>query len=117
MYFSNACEGLQEIYTELEQFTGTSDDKHDDIVSALSLLTDQFGAYIDMGSRIDNVNTQYATNQQATEIHNMVHCLGKYSKLNAASNMGDHPNTVFQTERSSGFGVSDSYIDPLADLV
>ena len=40
MFFVNSCEGLEEIYTEMSQFTGTADDKHDDIISAISLLVE-----------------------------------------------------------------------------
>jgi hypothetical protein len=115
MYFSNSCEGLAEIYSELEQFTGTSDDAHDDIVSALSLLTEQFGAYADMGSRIDFVNTQYATDRQAAEIHDLVHCIGKYSHLNRANRVEDNPVTVFQMENAPGG--QGNYVDPFSDLM
>lgn len=115
MYLSNACEGLEEIYSELEQFTGTSDDAHDDIVSALSLLAEQFGAYADMGSKVDFVNTQYATNRQAAEIHDLVHCIGKYAYMNKANQIEDNPTTVFQMEQSAGY--SENYTDPFADLI
>jgi predicted phage terminase large subunit-like protein len=113
MYFSNACEGLEEIYSELEKFTGTSEDAHDDIVSALSLLAEQFVAYADMGSKVDYVNTQYATNKRAAEIHDLVHCLGKYAYLKGQ--VDDHPTTAYQVEQSAGY--SESYADPLADLM
>lgn len=115
MYFSNSCEGLEEIYTELEQFTGTSDDAHDDIVSALSLLCEQFGAYADMGSRVDFVNTQYAINRQAAEIHDLVHCTGKYAHLNRANRIDDNPVTTFEMEQAGQ--AHQPYVDPLSELL
>lgn len=114
MYFSNSCEGLEEIYSELEQFTGTSDDAHDDIVSALSLLSEQFGAYADMGSRIDNVNTQYATNRQAAELHDLVHCIGKYAHMNRSNQVDDNPVTAFQVEQAGQ--TFQPYVDPLSEV-
>src|SRR5208337_2518131 len=62
MYFLNSCEGLEDIYNELEKFTGSSTDQHDDIVSAISLLVEQFGSYADMDRRINSVQTDYAAN-------------------------------------------------------
>lgn len=117
MLFSNSCEGLEEIYTELEQFTGTSDDAHDDIVSALSLLTDQFQAYADMGSRLEGVSVQYVADQQAAEIHDLVHCLGKYAHLNRVNQVvDDNPVTAFEVEQNPQVA-SSGYGDPLADLM
>lgn len=117
MLFSNSCEGLEEIYTELEQFTGTSDDAHDDIVSALSLLTEQFQSYADMGNKLEGLSVDYYADQQAREIHDLVHCIGKYAHLSTASQVvDDNPVTAYQMEnqpQSLGAG----YIDPLADLL
>ena len=88
MYFLNSCEGLQEIYNEMEQFTGTGEEPHDDIVSALSLLTEQFGSYAEMGAKIDNVNAQYVSDAQNHERHQLVHGLGKYASYNASHMQG-----------------------------
>lgn len=117
MFFVNSCEGLSEIYDELEKFTGTSDDVHDDIVSALSLLAEQFGGYADMDARINSVNIEYNTNQQSKAMHDMIYGLGKYSRFNA-NNMivEDNPVTVFeQNERASV--IQTNYNDPLSDLM
>lgn len=122
MYFTNSCEGLEEIYNELEAFTGTESDAHDDIVSALSLLVEQFGPYAEMGVQLDNLNMQYIADSKAHEMHQLVHGLGKYSKYNAQSYVqqeDDSPKTAFQLEenqrvfRDSG----PSSNDPLADLM
>jgi phage terminase large subunit-like protein len=116
MFFLNSCEGLAELYNELEAFTGTSDDAHDDIVSALSLLTEQFGAYADMGAKIDQTNASYVTDKQNYERHQLVHGLGKYAKYNANQMMNDdNPVTAFQVENSRVFRDEVSS-DPLSDL-
>lgn len=114
MYFVNSCDGLQEIYSELEKFTGTSDDEHDDIVSALSLLTEQFGAYADMDAKVNFASTQYVADRMSQERHDLIYGLGRYARYNA-SNAEDHPVTVFQLEKS---GVQESPdIDPFAELL
>lgn len=112
MFFRNSCEGLNEIYEELEKFTGTSDDKHDDIVSALSLLAEQFGAYAEMEQKITYASTQYTADRQSRDRHDLIYGLGRYARYNAGE-MGDHPTTVFELENSP---VTEVEIDPLSDL-
>jgi predicted phage terminase large subunit-like protein len=116
MYFLNSCEGLQEIYSELEKFTGTSDDAHDDIVSALSILAEQFGGYADMGQKIDFASMQYVADKQAAARHDLIYGLGKYRKYNATD--ADSPTTVFQAENSRMFrdDMDSGGVDPLGDL-
>lgn len=120
MYFLNSCEGLQEIYSELEKFTGTSDDTHDDIVSAISLLAEQFGAYADMDSKVNFVSQQFVANAQDKEWHDRIYGLGRYANLNAINHIDDNPVTAFQQENAANeFGRkyrTDDYFDPLADL-
>jgi hypothetical protein len=122
LYFSKACEGLEELYNEVEQFTGTSEDTHDDIVDALSLLVSQFSSYADMGSRLETVNVDYAAHQREKEIHDLVYCQGKYSYLSVNSGdmaVDDNPRTVFQQEeqRNGQAMASEPYFDPLSDLM
>jgi phage terminase large subunit-like protein len=112
MFFRNSCEGLSEIYDELEKFTGTSDDKHDDIVSALSLLAEQFGAYAEMEQKISYASTQYTADRQSKDRHDLIYGLGKYARYNSGE-MGDHPATMFQVENSP---ITEVDIDPLSDL-
>jgi predicted phage terminase large subunit-like protein len=113
LYFLNSCEGLQEIYSELEKFTGTGD-AHDDIVSAISLLCEQFGAYATMDQKITLTTTQYSADQQSRERHDLIYGLNKYRYLNA-SQMDDNPVTAFQAQNSP-LSQDDPYSDPLADL-
>jgi phage terminase large subunit-like protein len=99
MYFLNSCEGLQELYNELEKFTGTSDDTHDDIVSALSLMAEQFGAYADMGAKTMGAEQDFVSDQKAKDMHDKVYGLGKYAKYNASQIQGDeNPTTQYQLE-------------------
>ena len=120
LYFSKACEGLEEIYNELEQFTGTSDDTHDDSVSALSLMVEQFGSYADMGSRLETVNVDYAAHRKEAELSDLVYCTGKYSHLSANAQMpqDDNPRTAFQAEQHPGNFTNESVgVDPFSELM
>ena len=55
----------------------------------------------DMGQRINYVDTQYATNKQDAEMHNLIYGLGKYSKYNANQFANDdNPVTSFQLENN-----------------
>jgi phage terminase large subunit-like protein len=116
LYFLNSCEGLEEIYNELEKFTGTKEDQHDDIVSAISLLVEQFGGYADMDAKVNSVNQDYIANKQAAELHNKIYCLGKYAKY---GQQDDNPVTQYQINTAiyTNLQPNDLYIDPLADLV
>ena len=114
LYFLNSCEGLEEIYNEMEKFTGTSEDAHDDIISALSLLVEQFGGYAEMDSRINSVNQDYASNQQMQDAYNRMYCLGKYSNL---AQENENPATQYELQNSNAFAVQESYHDPLAELM
>lgn len=116
MYFMNSCDGLQEIYSELEKFTGTPDDQHDDIVSALSLLTDVFGAYADMDSKVNFASSQFVADREAKDIHDMLYGVGKYAHYNAANLADDHPTTAFQIENNAIFAAPPDS-DPLSDLM
>lgn len=122
--FANSCEGLEEIYNELEAFTGTESDTHDDIVSALSLLVEHFGAYAEQGAMMDAMNTTYVADAQAHDRHQLVYGLGKYAKYNAQANYvpeeNDSPKTMFQLEENQRHFRVDSGIssgDPLSDLM
>lgn len=116
LYFLNSCEGLEEIYNELEKFTGTGDDAHDDIVSAISLLVEQFIGYADIDSKVNSIQSSYVANAQSKDIHDKVYCLGKYAKLNEAGLADDNPVTQFQSQQFAQ-QVQETFTDPLADLL
>lgn len=116
LFFLNSCDGLQEIYNELEKFTGTSEDTHDDIVSAISLLVEQFGAYAQMDAqKADYSLAMNPADRLSQERHNLIYGLGKYAKYNA-SQMENHPTTLYQM-RLAGEAVFETESDPLADLM
>lgn len=119
LFFLNSCEGLEEIYNELEKFTGTSEDQHDDIVSALSLLVEQFIGYADVDSRINSINQDYAADLRSKEIHDKVYCLGKYQKFNETANIIDeNPTTQWQMAQAQSLqNTAAQDIDPLQDLM
>ncbi len=116
LYFLNSCEGLAEIYDEMEKFTGTGDDKHDDIVSAISLLVEQFGGYADMDSRVNSIQQEFVANREMKESHDMMYCLGKYAKYANAQNLEENPRTMYDTTMASSY-VQDTDIDPLRDIL
>ena len=110
LYFSNSCAGMEDIYNELSKFPNGT---HDDIVSGLSILVDQFAAYADVEAKMNFVSSQYVADRQAKEKHDMVYGLGKYSQYNVNYSVDDNPVTIFQTENKTEM-LND--IDPLAEL-
>jgi hypothetical protein len=100
----------------MEKFTGTSDDVHDDIVSAISLLVDQFGAYADMDNRVNSVNQDYVSNQKSQQMHDMIYCLGRYAKFSELGPIDESPSTTFQRENNPVSQAVSPYDDPLSDL-
>jgi phage terminase large subunit-like protein len=113
MFFSNASAGLDEIYKELENF-GTASGTHDDVVSALSVLVDQFGGYADMDSRVSQINTDFNADQKSRLRHDLIYGLGPFSKYNALEqNQSENPRTAFEIENRP---VEETECDPLAEL-
>jgi phage terminase large subunit-like protein len=112
LLFSNSCSGLEELYNELEKFPkGT----HDDIVSGLSILVDQFAAYADMDSRMSYVSTQYVADQKSKAKHDMIYGLNEYSKFNVNFALEEsNPTTVFQLENT--LQPQEQTVDPLSEL-
>jgi len=107
MFFSNTCAGLEELYKELENF-GTAAGTHDDVVSALSVLVDQFGGYADMDSRINTVNTSFVADQQSKNRHDLIYGLGQFSQYNALDT--ENPVTAYEIENRPG--MDEQYFDP-----
>jgi phage terminase large subunit-like protein len=112
MFFSNSCAGLEELYKELENF-GTASSTHDDVVSALSILVDQFGGYADMDSRAGMVSTQFVADQRSKLRHDLIYGLGQFSKFNNNYAIEDNPVTVFQQENQQQESFRD--IDPFEE--
>ena len=118
LYFLNSCEGLDEIYTELEQFTGTSEDKHDDIVSAISLLVEQFGGYADVDAHMNSVQQDYVADAKSRAQHEQMYCLGNYARFNeTGAQVDEDPKTAYAVQNSPIPQVQDRYSDPLRDVM
>ena len=115
MFFLNSCEGLNDIYSELERFSGTNDD-HDDVVSALSLLAEQFGAYADMEQKVNYASTQFVADKQNEARYKQIFGLGAYSRYNAGY-LDDNPVTTFEMEQAAQNAPVMNEYDPLGDLV
>jgi phage terminase large subunit-like protein len=111
IYILTSCEGREEIYDELSLFTGTKDDRHDDIVSAISLLVDQYGSYANMEVAMP-VQT-YHSDPLARQRYDMIHGLGR----NVAQQLqnDDNPATVYQLENQPDRMYKDLDYDPLSE--
>jgi phage terminase large subunit-like protein len=117
LYFANQCVGLEELYTELSNF-GTAAGTHDDIVSALSILVDQFSGYADMEGKKQAASPDFVLSSQAQQQYDHLYGKGSYAKvfkqrsLNAAL---DHPEMSVQEAVKAEQSVSSGYCDPLSD--
>lgn len=114
IYLMQSCAGLEDIYNELSLFTGTKDDKHDDIVSAISILVDQFGSYANMeGAPIPQ--QMMFDDAKEKEKYDMIYGIGKYA--NHMQN-DDNPATLYQVDNAQQIMPDvalDAFRDPLAD--
>ena len=115
MYFVNSCESLEEIYNEMSQFTGTADDKHDDIISAISLLAEVFAPYADTVGKMSSLQMDYTADTKSFQMHQMIYGLGTYADKNPQFAADDNPVTQFQLNQAADHEpLSES--DPLDDL-
>jgi hypothetical protein len=108
LLFSNSCQGLTDIYTELEKF-GTKADAKDDIVSALSLLVDQYASYADADAIHNISSVDYVADRKSQAIYDMVHGL---SIVKEVGSQDDNP--VEEVNKSKSTFVID--VDPLEGL-
>jgi phage terminase large subunit-like protein len=119
LLFANQCVGLEELYTELAAF-GTAASTHDDIVSALSILVDQFASYADMEGRKQEASPDFVISSQAKQQYDHIYGLGVFEKcftqrsFNAAMNNPEVPvQEAVRTEETAGLGGFNT--DPFAD--
>lgn len=118
LLFVNQCTGLEEIYTELEKF-GTAAGTHDDIVSALSILVEQFATYADMEGRQTQSLPSFVSDQAAKQHYDMVYGQGVFSKVYTQKSFEAsmaHPELNPQEAIQATQAVSVSYFDPLQGL-
>jgi hypothetical protein len=117
LYFANQCVGLEELYTELSNF-GTAAATHDDIVSALSILVDQFAGYADMEGKRQAASPDFVISSQAQQQYDHLYGKGSYAKvfkqraLNAAL---DHPEMSVQEAVKAEQTMTSGYCDPFED--
>ena len=118
LYFANQCVGLEELYTELSNF-GTAAGTHDDIVSALSILVDQFCGYADREGRKQAASPDFVLSSQAQQQYDHLYGKGSYAKVFKQRSLNaslDHPDMsvqeAVQAEQTASAG---AYVDPFED--
>lgn len=114
LYFINSCACLEEMFQELEGFPNKT---HDDVVSGLSILVEQFCAYADMDARINFVNSDFASDQKSKAMHDRVYCDGYYSKYNQNFALTEDNLSDMSSQESLPQERSITDIDPLSELI
>jgi phage terminase large subunit-like protein len=117
LLFANQMVGLEELYTELANF-GTAAGTHDDIVSALSILVDQFSAYADMEGKKQEASPDFVISSQQKQQYDHIYGKGTYEKCfkQHALNMAlSNPDMSTQDAVHAEQAAAGSYSDPLAD--
>ncbi len=124
--FSNSCAGLEKIYDELEKF-GTAAGQHDDIVSALSILVEQFAVYADIEGKRTQASPAFVADLNQKQQYDAIYGGDVFSKMytqqnwNAAKEAQDNdpslslPEAVKVAQPIPG-EVNFSY-DPLSELL
>jgi phage terminase large subunit-like protein len=116
LLFANQCVGLEELYTELTNF-GTAAGTHDDIVSALSILVDQFASYADMEGKRQAASPDFVLDSVAKQQYDHIYGRGVYEKVFAQKSLDaalDSPGMSLQ-DAVNADQQSGSDFDPLAD--
>ena len=116
LLFANQMVGLEELYTELSHF-GTAASTHDDIVSALSILVDQFSSYADMEGKKQEASPDFVISSQQKQQYDHIYGKGTFDKCfkqHALNIALDHPDKSTQDAVKEHQNAG-SYSDPLAD--
>src|ERR1019366_1576357 len=117
LYFANQCVGLEEIYTELSNFGGAAS-THDDIVSALSILVDQFGGYADMEGKRQAASPDFVISSQAQQQYDHLYGRGTYAKCFKQRSMNamlGNPDMTVQEAVQADQMSSGTYHDPFEE--
>jgi len=85
LFFSNSCVGLEKIYDELEKF-GTAAGQHDDIVSALSILVEQFAVYADVEGKRTQASPAFVSDLKQKQQYDAIYGGDVFSKLYTQTN-------------------------------
>jgi phage terminase large subunit-like protein len=118
LLFTNQCVGLDDIYNELEKF-GTAGATHDDIVSALSILVEQFASYADMEGRTTSASMSFVPNQGTKMQYDLVYGEGVFGKVFTQKSWAtaqDNPEMSNAEAYQTQVSAQQADIDPLADL-
>jgi phage terminase large subunit-like protein len=118
LLFANQCVGLEELYTELSNF-GTAAGTHDDIVSALSILVDQFASYADSEGKREVSSPDFILDSQAKQQYDHIYGRGVYEKVFQGDAWGasqEHPDKSLQDALTAQQQQGGMDTDPLADL-
>lgn len=117
LLFANQMVGLEEMYTELAAF-GTAAGTHDDIVSALSILVDQFSSYADMEGKKTEASPDFVISSQAKQQYDHMYGKGVFGKCfkqisaNAALNHPEMPiEEAVKAEQASSVADPDPFAD------
>ena len=117
LVFANQMVGLEELYTELANF-GTAAGTHDDIVSALSILVDQFSSYADMEGKKQEASPDFVISSQQKQQYDHIYGKGTYEKcfkqkaLNVAL---ENPDMSTQDAVKAQKDFAGGYSDPLQE--
>jgi predicted phage terminase large subunit-like protein len=116
MRFINTCPSLEELYDELSKF-GTAAGTHDDIVDALALLVQQFGAYADIEGKMTMSSPGYVSDPKMKSFYDQTYGDGKYSKYNALNAALEFPDMAQeQLEQQAAEEAYAATQDPLGEL-
>jgi predicted phage terminase large subunit-like protein len=115
--FINTCPFLEDLYDELSKF-GTAASTHDDIVDALSILINQFSSYADIEGKMTASGAGFTSDQKMQNAHNLMHCDGKYGKLNQRNDVQlEFPDQSPQSlSRDAALDAYEASQDPLGEL-
>ena len=117
LLFANQCVGLEELYTELSNF-GTAAGTHDDIVSALSILVDQFSSYADMEGKRQTASPDFVISSQAKQQYDHIYGKGSYNACftqKSAHMALNNPDLPIEEAVKSEQATSTGYSDPFED--
>jgi hypothetical protein len=116
MRFINTCPGLEDLYEELSKF-GTAASTHDDIVDALAILVQQFGAYAEIEGRLTTASSDYVLDPKIKSFYDQTYGDGKYSKYNARNAALEFPDMApSELAQQAAQEAYEATQNPLADL-
>jgi len=113
LFFSKSSASLEEMFTELEGFPNKT---HDDVVSALSILVEQFGAYADMEARVNFAASDFTADQKSKAQHERMYCDGAYSKYNQNFALTEDNMMDISSRQEIPQAPDPMDVNPLADL-